>query len=302
MRGVLERGVPLRNYTTFRIGGPAQYLAVPSSVEEFVRLEEWARREGLPFLLLGGGSNLLVGDGGFPGLVVLTRELMEVEVDGHRIRAQGGVFLGLLSAFALRGGLSGLEPLAGIPGTLGGALVMNAGAFGRTLGDLVEEVEVLVDGKVEVLRGVEVDWGYRTSSLKGSTVVGATLKLVPGDGGKIREDMVRFARLRRQKQPLDFPSAGSVFKNPPGHSAGRLIDEAGLKGARVGDAMVSPLHANFIVNLGQASARDVRLLVEVVKERVRERFSISLEEEIVYAGVFEFGEDEDCAAAGGAFL
>ncbi|RLD95552.1 MAG: UDP-N-acetylenolpyruvoylglucosamine reductase [Aquificota bacterium] len=210
--------------------------------------------------------------------------------------------MGLLSAFALRGGFAGLDPLAGIPGTLGGALVMNAGAFGRTLGDLVEEVEVLVDGKVEVLRGVEVDWGYRTSSLKGSTVVGATLKLVPGDGGKIREDMVRFARLRRQKQPLDFPSAGSVFKNPPGHSAGRLIDEAGLKGARVGDAMVSPLHANFIVNLGQARARDVRLLVEVVKERVRERFSISLEEEIVYAGVFEFGEDEDCAAAGGAFL
>ncbi len=286
MKGVLERGVLLGQYTTFRIGGPARYLATPSSIEELVRLEKWAGKEGVPLLLLGGGSNLLVGEGGFPGLVVLTRGLMEVEVDGDRIRAQGGVFLGLLSALAMKYRLSGLEPLGGIPGTLGGALTMNAGAFDRTLGELVEAVEVLVDGRVEVLRGEEVDWGYRTSSLKGSTVVGATLRLVPGDRDKIRGEMVRFARLRRQKQPLDFPSAGSVFRNPPGHSAGVLIEEVGLKGARVGDAMVSPLHANFIVNLGRAKAQDVRALIEMVKGRVWERFSISLEEEIIYAGVF----------------
>jgi len=292
------RGVPLAEYTTFRIGGPARFLAIPSTVGELAGLVRWAHQEGVPLLLLGGGSNILVGDGGFPGLVVVTRGLVDVEIEGDRIRSRGGVFLGLLSAMALRAGLSGLEPLGGIPGTLGGALLMNAGAYGRFLGEMVEEVEVLVDGEVEALKGGEVEWGYRWSSLRGYTVVGATLRLVPGEIETIREEMARYSRLRRQKQPLDFPSAGSVFKNPPGESAGRLIEEAGFKGARVGDAMVSPVHANFIINLGRARARDVRTLVALVKEGVREEFSILLEEEIVYAGVFEAGEDEDRPPAG----
>ena len=302
MKVHLDRDVPLAQYTTFRIGGPARYLSFPSTVEELAALLTWAEEEGLPSFLLGGGSNVLVGDGGFPGLVVVTQGLMDVETRRDRLRARGGVFLSILASWAMKAGLSGLEPLAGIPGTLGGALLMNAGAYGRSLGDVVEEVEILVDGKVEVVSSRDLEWGYRWSSLKGQTVVGATLRLVPGDGDKIRREMVKYMRLRRQKQPLDLPSAGSIFKNPPGYKAGRLIEDAGLKGFRIGDAVVSPLHANFIVNVGEARARDVRSLIELIKERVKERFSILLEEEVVYAGVFESGEDEDSLAVGGTFL
>ena len=302
MKVEIEREVPLAEYTTFRIGGPARYLAIPSSVEDLASLLGWAEKEGLPWLLLGGGSNLLVGDGGFPGLVVVTQELMDIEVDGNRVKAQGGVFLSILASWAMRAGLSGLEPLAGVPGTLGGALLMNAGAYGRSLGDMVEEVEVLLDGSVEMIPARDLEWGYRWSSLRGHTVLGATLRLVEGDGDRIRREMVKYMRLRRQKQPLDLPSAGSVFKNPPGDKAGRLIEEAGLKGFCLGDAMVSPVHANFIVNVGQARAREVRALIGLIKERVKEKFSILLEEEIVYAGVFGAGEDEDRPAAGRAFF
>jgi len=297
---VLREGILLKGLTTFRIGGPARFLAEPAHVDELWDLCTMAREEGWPLLLLGRGSNLLVGDGGFPGLVVLTKALRKVKIKGNRIWAQSGASLTTLAVLAQEAGLSGLEALGGIPGTLGGGLVMNAGAFGRFLGDLIEEVEILTDGKVEVLTGDELDWGYRKSGLEGKLVVGATLRLVHGEKKNISREMAFLNRRRRVSQPLDEPSAGSVFKNPPGEAAGRLIEMAGLKGFRVGDAMVSQLHANFIVNMGKARAKDVVDLIRVIKGAVEGTFSVSLEEEIIYAGVFE--EDEDCFTPGGTFI
>jgi len=297
---VLREGISLKGLTTFRIGGPARFLAEPAYVDELQGLCALAREEGWPLLLLGGGSNLLVGDKGFPGLVVLTRALRRVKIEGDRIWAQSGASLTALAILAQEAGLSGLEALGGIPGTLGGGLIMNAGAFGRFLGELVEEVEVLIDGKVEVLTGDELDWGYRKSGLEGKILVGATLRLVHGDREGIGREMALLNRKKRESQPLDEPSAGSVFKNPPGKGAGRLIEMAGLKGFRVGDAMVSRLHANFIVNMGKAKAKDVVNLIGVIKGAVEGTFSVSLEEEIIYAGAFE--EDEDCFTPGGAFI
>lgn len=299
-KSVLREGVLLKGLTTFRIGGPARFLAEPDHVEELWGLCALARKEGWPLLLLGRGSNVLVGDRGFPGLVVLTRALRRVKIEGNRIWAQSGASLATLAILALEAGLSGLEALGGIPGTLGGGLIMNAGAFNRFLGDLVEEVEVLADGKLEVLPGDELDWGYRKSGLEGSILAGATLRLVRGDRENISREMALLNRKRRESQPLDEPSAGSVFKNPPGERAGRLIEMAGLKGFRMGDAMVSRLHANFIVNMGKAKAKDVVKLIGVIKGAVEETFSVSLEEEIIYAGVFE--EDEDCFTPGGPFI
>ncbi len=298
--GNLRERMPLKGLTTFRIGGPARFLAEPAHVDELRDFCVLAQEEGWPLLLLGGGSNLLVGDGGFPGLVVLTRSLRKVKIEGYRIWAQSGTSLTALAVLAQKAGLSGLEALGGIPGSIGGGLVMNAGAFGRFLGDLVEEVEVLMEGKVEVLTKDELVWGYRKSGLEGKRIVGATLSLVPGDREGISREMALLNKKRRESQPLDKPSAGSIFRNPQGEEAGRLIEKAGLKGFRVGDAMVSRLHANFIVNMGEALAKDVVSLIEVIKREVEGFFSVSLEEEIVYAGIFE--ENEDCLVPGGPLL
>ena len=296
----MKEQVPLSRFTTFKIGGPARLLAEPGNLNALRALYRLAHEEGWPVLLIGKGSNMLVGDGGFPGLVILTRALSKAEIKERRIRVQCGVSIPELARMAMKAGLSGLERIGGIPGTIGGGLISNAGSFGQSLGELVEEVEVLVDGEREVLRGKEVYWGYRESSLKGSTVLRASLRLVPGDKIHIEREMALWNRERRRMQPLDRPSAGSVFRNPGGESAGRIIEEAGLKGLRVGDAMVSERHANFIVNMGRAKAKDVTHLISMVKKRVEIAFSITLEEEIVYAGIFE--GDEDCIAVRGAIV
>jgi UDP-N-acetylmuramate dehydrogenase len=296
MNDPLQKKVVLAPYTTIKIGGPALYMGIPDNVETLAAMLRLADTEGYPWMLLGAGSNTLVGDVGFPGLVVNTKGLDSLEIDGMRIRAGAGVTLAALSFAAAEMSLSGMEPLAGIPGSVGGAVVMNAGAFGRSLGELIEEVELLVDGERRVLKGEDILWRYRGSSLKGEVVVGVILKLASGSREAIRKEMALFLDRRRSSQPLGKLTLGSVFKNPPGDWAGRLIEEAGFKGTKVGGAVVSDLHANFIVNLGAAKARDVSKLVDEIKAGVMARFSIYLEEEIVYAGVFE--KDEDRVTAG----
>ena len=269
---------PLKAHTTFQLGGPAEELAAPESEEELLTL--LARG---PALVLGAGSNLLVGDAGVKGLTVLLGEAFSrVETEGDCVFAQAGARLGHVAGAAMRAGLSGLEFAAGIPGSVGGAVAMNAGAYGGQISDVLEEARVAMDGKIAVLSRAAMEFGYRTSLplREGLVVAGARFRLQRDDPAAIAARMAEFARRRREKQPLSQPSAGSVFKRPEGHFAGALIEGAGLKGLRVGGAQVSEKHAGFIVNTGGATARDVLALVERIRARVREEYGVELELEI----------------------
>lgn len=262
---------PLARHTTFRIGGPADVLVEPRDEEELAGVLRLAAREGVPLRILGGGANLLVRDEGVRGAVVRLTGLN----CRRRNRVQAGFPLPRLVRQTLEEGLGGLEPLAGVPGTVGGAVRMNAGGRHGTFGDVVRFVEILTpSGERRRLTRDEAGFRYRGSALDGNLVVAVELDLRPDAGAA-----ARFASLleeKRRTQPLDLPSAGCVFKNPPGGAAGRLIEECGLKGARSGAARVSPLHANFIVNEGGATAADVLRLID----RIRGRVPVPLELEI----------------------
>ncbi len=279
---------PMREYTTWRIGGPADLLCNPRTEDDVIIALKFAEEYGLPVTVIGNGSNLLVRDGGIRGLALrIEGGLDSVQVEGNRVLAGAGILLPSLSRIALRAGLSGLEFAAGIPASLGGAVVMNAGAFGQCLGDLVLEVDVLeFDGNRRLLFGSDLLFNYRTSSLQDQKLIilKTVLQLISEDPSAIAERMENNLAYRKRTQPLNLPTAGSVFRNPPGHFAGELIELAGLKGARVGDAQVSPKHANFIVNLGNASARQVITLIEMIRERVMSQFGIELVPEIRLVG------------------
>lgn len=284
IRGEVRAGVPLDRYTTLRVGGPADILAVPEDMGELERLVRYAARCGLPLYVLGHGSNVLVPDEGVRGLVVvLTKAAAWVRFEGAEVEAGAGCPLPRLVQMAARRSLAGLEGLAGVPGTVGGALFMNAGTAGASIGDVTLWVEVLDrEGERVRLAREEMGFGYRTSRLQrgGLIAVSARLGLAPGDPAAIAAALRAAAQRRRATQPLEQPNAGSVFKNPPGDFAGRLIEAAGCKGWRSGGAEVSPRHANFIVNLGGATAGDVLRLMARVHRRVREAFGVSLEPEI----------------------
>ncbi|APC07966.1 UDP-N-acetylmuramate dehydrogenase [Neomoorella thermoacetica] len=273
---------PLSRHTTWRLGGPADLLARPRSREELDYCLSFARRKGLPLHILGNGSNLLVLDGGVRGLVVQTREWRQVIIEGRKILATAGTLLPGLLQVASKKGLGGLEFAAGIPATVGGAVVMNAGTPAGCLGDRVVGVEVLdYDGRRHILENGEITFTYRHSSLhRAGTVVTVTLELVPDEVPAIRERIEANLHRRRSRQPLEWPNAGSVFKNPPGYYAGRLIEAVGAKGWRVGGAEVAEKHANFIINRGQATAADVMELIDRVREAVARQLGIDLELEI----------------------
>lgn len=279
---------PMRDYTTWAIGGPADLLCIPQTEEDIVRALRFAQANALPITVIGNGSNLLVRDGGIRGLVIrIAGGLNSVCVEGTRIIAEAGVLLPSLSRIALRAGLSGLEFAADIPASLGGAVVMNAGAFGQCMGNVVIEVEAIgYDGSRRTLSGSSLLFDYRNSSLKEQKliVVKAVLELNPETPLAIAMKMKSNLAYRRRTQPLNMPSAGCVFRNPPGHFAAKLIELAGLKGARIGDAEVSLKHANFIVNRGNASARQVLALIELIRDQVRCRFGIDLVPEIQVVG------------------
>ncbi|MCH5332423.1 MAG: UDP-N-acetylmuramate dehydrogenase [Agathobacter sp.] len=286
---ILAAEEPMERHTTFRIGGPAEYYARPRR-EELAHLIKLAGQAGISVTVVGHGSNLLVGDGGIRGLVIeIGEEMSEVRIEGQTLVASAGAMLTGIAQKAAQAALSGLEFAAGIPGNLGGAVVMNAGAYGGEMRDVVEQVTVLdQDVNAHCLSSGELDFGYRHSCIPEHNyiVVEARLKLEPGDSGEIRARMAQLARQRTEKQPLEYPSAGSTFKRPQGHFAGQLIMDAGLRGYTVGGAQVSEKHCGFVINRGGATAADVRQLMCDVADRVEACFGVRLEPEVKLIGEF----------------
>lgn len=279
---------PMSRHTTFHIGGPADVFVAPKCLDELQKVIRFAARKGLPILVIGRGSNLLVRDGGIRGLVVQIADGLDQAVfSGSEAEAEAGISLSALAKKASAAGLAGLEFAAGIPGSLGGALAMNAGAYGGEMKDVVTWVDVLSpSGDLERVDNQAMDFSYRHSVLQrtGGLAVRAGLSLTPGRRDEIEARIRELNEQRQAKQPLSLPSAGSVFKRPPGHYAGPLIESCGLKGSRVGGAEVSTLHANFIVNVGGATASDVLTLIERVRRTVHENSGVWLEPEVRVVG------------------
>jgi UDP-N-acetylmuramate dehydrogenase len=280
---------PMARCTSLRVGGPADALAAPRDRAELARLLELCARERLPHLVLGNGFNTLVLDGGVEGVVIQLGRLRGIEArPGPTVFAEAGVSHSQLVNFCSERGFAGLEFGAGIPGTLGGWLAMNAGIPEREIGDAVREIEVLspTGEKTRRLARAQLDFRYRRlcGLASGSVILAASLEVVASDAAVVRKEVARLLARRAATQPLDVPSCGSVFQNPPGDYAGRLIEAAGLKGERAGDAEISPVHANFIVNRGRARAADVLALVERARARVAREFRIELEPEVRIVG------------------
>lgn len=280
---------PLSRHTSFRIGGPAKYFVEPQSAEDINNIIKLCRTENMPFAIIGNGSNLLVSDKGFDGVVIsISKGMRRIETDGERIYAEAGALLSLIAKEALNNSLTGFEFAGGIPGTLGGAVVMNAGAYGGEMVQVIESVKVLDKaGNMLTLSNAELEFGYRHSVIpeKEYIVVAATIKLSKTDNTEaIKNTMQELLAKRKEKQPLEFPSAGSTFKRPEGYFAAKLIEDAGLKGFTVGGACVSEKHSGFVINKGQATAKDVLLLIDHVSKTVYERFGVELEPEVKMLG------------------
>ena len=281
---------PMSRHTTFRVGGPADYFVEPETKEELAEVLKLCRNEHMPCYILGNGSNLLVGDGGYRGVMVaLNKAWSGISTDHGIIRAGAGALLSAVAKQALRNALTGLEFASGIPGTVGGAVVMNAGAYGAEMADVLGRVTLLTpEGNVLVSDPGELALGYRASNIPGRNcvVLEAEFSLDPGREEQILQRMEEFAARRKEKQPLEYPSAGSTFKRPAGHFAGKLIEDAGLRGFSVGGAQVSKKHCGFVINRGKATARDVRDLCQEVQKRVLEHSGVELELEVRLLGEF----------------
>ncbi len=275
---------PLSRHTTFRIGGPAEVFVEPGGLEEVRSVVKACRAAGEPMRVMGRGSNLLVADAGLRGVVVhLGHRFSAIRVEGRDVFAWAGASLSAVGEAAASAGLAGFEFACGIPGTIGGAAIMNAGAYGGELSQVCPSLACLdAQGEIHEVPRSRAQWSYRHSMMdeRGEIVLEARLRLEPGDEASIRERMADLARRRRDKQPLDLPSAGSTFKRPEGHFAGKLIQDAGLRGLRRGGAQVSEKHAGFVVNAGGATAHDVRALIADVQDAVRERFGVELQPEV----------------------
>lgn len=282
---------PMSAHTTFRAGGKASCFAEPTE-EELAELMSFVTREGLPYFVLGNGSNVLFSDAGYDGLVIsIGKNMAQIRTDGGAITAGAGALLSAVAAEALRQGLTGLAFASGIPGSVGGGVFMNAGAYGGELKDVISRVTALTPaGEKKTYRTEELDFSYRHSifaaEAAGEIVLSADFSLKEGDPDRIRETMQVLNARRREKQPLEFPSAGSTFKRPEGHFAGQLIQEAGLMGYAVGDAMVSTKHAGFVVNTGKASSSDIYAVICHVQETVLEMSGVRLEPEVRLIGDF----------------
>lgn len=279
---------PMSRHTTFRVGGPADFFVTPKAKEEVRDVIRICKEAGMPYYIIGNGSNLLVSDAGYRGVIVqIYKEMNEVKVEGDLVKAQAGALLSGIAAKALGAELSGFEFASGIPGTIGGACVMNAGAYGGEMKDVLESVTVLTgEGKIIELDRNELELGYRTSVIakKGYIVLGAVLKLERGDGEKIKTYMDELKEKRVTKQPLEYPSAGSTFKRPEGYFAGKLIEDAGLRGFQVGGAQVSEKHCGFVINRNHATAADIMELMRQVQIRVKENSGVDLEPEVKRLG------------------
>lgn len=276
---------PLSGHTTFRIGGPALYYLIPETMEEVREALDYAKSKQLPFYVVGKGSNILFSDKGFPGVIIEIGkglERMEIKEDGTVI-AQAGISLSAMAARLAKEGLAGFAFAGGIPGTLGGGITMNAGAYGGEIKDCIQSAKVLTEeGDILELSKEQLALGYRTSIIqkKSYIVLEGTFHFETGDTAAIQAEIRELNQRRRDKQPLEYPSAGSTFKRPEGYFAGKLIEDAGLRGYRVGDAQVSEKHCGFVVNRGQATSAEVQQLIEDVQRKVKEKFHVTLEPEV----------------------
>lgn len=282
----LKINEPLREHTTFRIGGPAKYLVDVNAVEQLIELWNLSRKENLSVMILGNGSNVLAGDHGYNGIVVrLTGDFSKYEFEGESVKCGAGLRIPVLINACAQSGFSGAEFLAGIPGSVGGALISNAGTREGCIGDIVSGVEILSgQGSISMLGKNDLDFSYRTSNLEKTIVTSARLNLKKAQKNDILSRIKDNFSNRLKTQPMDSWSAGSVFKNPQGESAGWLIEQAGLKGLKFGGAQISLKHANFIVNNGDAKASDVKSLITLIRSKVKEKFGIELELEIKIVG------------------
>lgn len=281
---------PMYKHTTFRVGGEAQYLVRISRAGQIEKLIPYLKEVEVPCFILGNGSNLLVGDKGYEGVILqIGNKMSTVSVEGSSIRAGAGALLSQVARCAQENGLAGLEFASGIPGTIGGGVVMNAGAYGGEMKQVVKQVTVMNEqGEILVLDGEAMEFGYRTSIIKNRpfVVLEVLVCLQPGNKMEIQKKMEELSKKRREKQPLEFASAGSTFKRPEGYFAGKLIMDAGLRGYSIGGARVSEKHCGFVVNTGNATAADVAEVIWEVQERVKDKFGVTLEKEVIFLGDF----------------
>lgn len=284
-RGRIALHEPLGKYTSFRIGGPADIYLEPADKQDVATLIKYLQHEEMPFTIIGRGSNLLVSDDGVRGAVInFEQGLNGIQASGRRVSVDAGVAMARFVDFCIQHGLKGVEMLPGIPGTLGGAVMMNAGAYGGEISDYLVEVEVLRDGVVSMVKKEESGFSYRQSGFQRDIILGATFELPEGDKEEIMNQRRELLLKRNRAQPVNLPNSGSMFKNPQGTFAAKLIEESGLKGARCGNAQISERHANFIVNHGGATAKDVLALIEKARKKVQETSGISLELEVKLIG------------------
>lgn len=285
----IKKNEPMKNHTSFKIGGPADEFCEVTSEEEIKRLIDYASEKGMSYTVMGNGSNLLVADGGIRGLVIkVARGFDEISVGGEKITAQSGALLSRIASAAYRNSLTGLEFASGIPGTLGGGIYMNAGAYGGELKDVIESVTYLDNGEIITKTADMLEFGYRKSSFtdKDYIILSAELKLKKGNPDEIKEKTDDYRQRRTSKQPLDMPSAGSTFKRPEGYFAGKLIEDSGLKGFKIGGAQVSEKHSGFVVNAGGATAADVKALIEHIQKTVKEKLGVEMKTEVKMLGDF----------------
>ena len=278
----------MASHTTFRIGGLADCFVQLENTEQLIKVQKYLSQVGVPFFILGNGSNLLVSDAGFRGVILqIGSKMSKVTVEGNVIVAQAGASMAQIARTAMEHELAGMEFASGIPGTIGGGVVMNAGAYGGELSQIVTQVNVVnSEGEIMELDNETMEFGYRTSTIRNNpfTVTEVILRLEKGDRQQIRERMEELAARRREKQPLEYPSAGSTFKRPAGYYAGQLIMEAGLRGFQCGGAKVSDKHCGFVINTGNATAEDVRTLIREIQTRVKDQFNVNLETEVLFLG------------------
>lgn len=278
---------PMKNHTWFEIGGTADILVIPESVEKLIKVIHYVRKNNIPTFLIGNGSNLLVRDGGIRGIVIKTEMINSIRVEGEIITAECGALLEDISQTAYEHGLSGFEFACGIPGTLGGAVFMNAGAYDGEMSFVLDSVRVMTpELKVLTLKRDELELGYRTSAVKtnGYVVLDAKIVLSAGNKDEIKAKVDDLTHRREDRQPLEFPSAGSTFKRPTGHYAGKLIQDAGLKGYQIGGAQVSEKHSGFVINKDHAEAKDVLNLISYIQTTVMDKFDVELCTEVLIVG------------------
>jgi len=287
IKGKVLFDAPMRQFTSMKVGGPADSLFFPRNVDELKKVVRYARRKKFPLLVLGKGTNLVVRDKGVRGWVVnLTQGMKKIRMDGEVVEAEAGLPLQRLVQFSVQKGLTGLEPFSGIPGTVGGGVAMNAGAWGAELKDVLLSVTLMrEDGEIVERSRSRLRFSYRGLVIPSSWIIlKGRFQLKKGKKEEILERVKSYSEMRKRKQPLDYPSAGSIFKNPKEGPAGKWIEEAGLKGFRIGQAMISERHANFVINLGRAKAEEVIRLMEFVEKKVYEEKGISLEREVKVVG------------------